>query len=215
MDEREIAEHKSVEFYSASVAAWYASALEHDKSIFALAAGGIGLLVTLLTTVGFSDWVTFTLFALALTSLLVTLVCVLVIFKRNQSYIEATVTAGAIYTDPWLARFDRAALISFGLGVFFAAGVGVSAAWNSFQTKQTLKGHEMADGKQSVPTFDSVLGAARLQPEFTKSFHGVGNLAPSVPAPAAPAPAASAPVASAPATSTATPAPSGTSGSAP
>jgi hypothetical protein len=225
MDEREIAAQKSVEFYSASVAAWYASALEHDKSVFTLAAGGIGLLVTLLTTVGFDGWVTFIFFALAIGSLLVTLACILVIFKKNQSYVQAVLAGGQVYTDPKLARLDRAALVSFGLGVVFAVGVGISAAWISFQ-KQTQKGHEMANEKQSVPTFDSVLGAARLQPDFTKSFHGAGNLAPSVtaPAPSAPtasapaasAPAASAPIASAPAASAATaPAPAGTSGSAP
>jgi len=45
-------EQKDVAFYSAAVTAWFATALELDKSILTLAAGGVGLHVTLLTTVG-------------------------------------------------------------------------------------------------------------------------------------------------------------------
>ena len=44
IDNDEVLKQKSIEFYAASVNAWYASALEHDKSIFGLAAGGIALL---------------------------------------------------------------------------------------------------------------------------------------------------------------------------
>ena len=52
MAQNEIDEQKKIEFYAASVAAWYESSLEHDKSLLTLSAGGIGLLITLLTTVG-------------------------------------------------------------------------------------------------------------------------------------------------------------------
>lgn len=42
----EIEDQKRVEFYSAGLAAWYATRLEHDKSLLTLSAGGIGLLMT-------------------------------------------------------------------------------------------------------------------------------------------------------------------------
>lgn len=54
MTPQEIEDLKTVEYYSAAVTAWFNTALEHDKSILTLAAGGIGLLITLLTTVGLS-----------------------------------------------------------------------------------------------------------------------------------------------------------------
>lgn len=57
MTSDEIEQQKSVEFYAAGINAWYNTSLEHDKSIFSLSAGGIGLLITLLTTVGlYASW---------------------------------------------------------------------------------------------------------------------------------------------------------------
>ena len=43
---------KAVAFYSAAVQAWVTTRMEKDRALLNLAAGGIGLLVTLLTTVG-------------------------------------------------------------------------------------------------------------------------------------------------------------------
>lgn len=52
MNEERNTQEKDIQFYAASVTAWFNTRLEHDKSLLALSAGGIGLLVTLLTTVG-------------------------------------------------------------------------------------------------------------------------------------------------------------------
>lgn len=54
MSPEEIDDQKRVEYYAASVNAWFNTSLEHDKSLFTLSAGGIGLLITLLTTVELS-----------------------------------------------------------------------------------------------------------------------------------------------------------------
>jgi hypothetical protein len=43
---------KDLAFYAASVEAWYSTGFERDKSLLTLAGGGIGLLITLLSTVG-------------------------------------------------------------------------------------------------------------------------------------------------------------------
>ncbi len=195
MNDADIKAQKAVEFYAASVNAWYASALEHDKSIFALAGGGIAILVTLLTTVGFSTWVTLALFAVAIASFLITLVALLTIFRKNQAYIEATLAKGQPHNDPNLRRLDLVALVTFGIGVLFASAVGISAAFDSSTTKRTEKEKTMAtQGKnqqtQPIPLRESVNGAGRLQPDLTKSFHGAGNLQTTASAPVA-APAAS------------------------
>lgn len=62
----EIEDQKRVEFYSAGLAAWYATRLEHDKSLLTLSAGGIGLLMTLMTTVGVSSAESLVLYVCAL-----------------------------------------------------------------------------------------------------------------------------------------------------
>ncbi len=182
MNDEELRQLKSVEFYAASVTAWYTSALEHDKSVFALSAGGIALLITLLTTVGIEEVVTLLLFFVATVAFLITLGCLLWVFRLNQDYIARTLTTGTLVDDPKLKRLDQTARWSFLLGVLFASAVGFSAAWTTFNKKLSDKEKAMANDKpaqtQSVPAFDSVNGAAKLSPDFTKSFHGAGGLQP-------------------------------------
>ena len=55
MSPEHLKQQKEVEFYATSVTAWYNTALERDRGLFTLSAGGIGLLLTLLTTVGLKD----------------------------------------------------------------------------------------------------------------------------------------------------------------
>jgi hypothetical protein len=43
-DDNDDIKKKEIAFYTAGVTAWYNTSLEHDKSLFTLSAGGIGLL---------------------------------------------------------------------------------------------------------------------------------------------------------------------------
>jgi hypothetical protein len=187
---------KSVEFYAASVAAWYASAIEHDKSIFALAGGGIALLITLLTTVGFEDITTLVLFALAVGSLLITLITLLIVFNSNQEYIRRMLTSEVVIDDPSLRLLDKVARATFAVGVLFACFVGFSAAITSFNNKRAEKERVMATEKKSPQTqvthaFDSVNGASSLQPQM-KSLNSASKSQPTASAPASsPTPATS------------------------
>ena len=128
MTNDEVSQQKDIEFYAASVNAWYTSALEHDKSVFALAGGGIALLITLLTTVGFEGSLTLTLFLIAITCFLVTLGCLLCVFHGNQNYIEKALKSGSLVSDRKLQTLDLTAQFAFGIGVLFASAVGFSAA---------------------------------------------------------------------------------------
>lgn len=83
MTAEEIAHQKEVEYYASSVNAWFNTSLEHDKSILTLAAGGIGLLITLLTTIGLSSAEALVLYVGAITSFLVALISVLVVFATT------------------------------------------------------------------------------------------------------------------------------------
>ena len=88
MTQEEIDDQKKIEFYAASVSAWYVSSLEHDKSLLTLSAGGIGLLITLLTTVGLGTAEALVLYVGAISSFVVALISVLRVFRGNQKYIE-------------------------------------------------------------------------------------------------------------------------------
>jgi hypothetical protein len=193
---------KDVEFYAAGVNAWYSTSLEYDKSIFSLSAGGIGLLITLLTTVGLTAaWLKF-LYVAAILCFMTSLVAVLVIFRRNRNHIEQVLGAGGgtVKEDPLLKRLDLAAIISFGTGAALASTIGITIAFTPSKPKEeSMSSDSQKPTSQPTPSLESFDGIKNLQPTggFTKSFNGIGNLQPQptasapVPQPAAPAPAAS------------------------
>lgn len=173
--ENDVLQQKDVEFFAASVNAWYNTALEHDKSIFALSAGSIGLLVTLLTTVGVSSMMMLSFYMAAIGCFLICLAIIFFIFGRNRTHIEQIVSKQISGSDPLLVTLDIAAMCVFWTGVFFAAAIGITTAFSSYN-----KGKDMANEQQKqlssclTLAHDSFNGIATLQ----KSFSGVSNLQP-------------------------------------
>ena len=166
MTEDEEKKQKGIEYYSASVGAWYATALEHDKSLLVLSAGGIGLLITLLTTIGVSSVESFILYIFAIISFITCCFSVLTIFRFNKKYIENLLSGKTSARDPLLSTLDTVSLLSFGIGVLFAAIIGIAVAFHSLIHKEI----KMSSNKDSVQT---------PQPrELKKSFNGANNLQP-------------------------------------
>lgn len=179
MTPEEIAHQKEVEYYASSVNAWFNTSLEHDKSILTLAAGGIGLLITLLTTIGLSSAEALVLYIGAITSFLVALISVLVVFRHNRTYIEQVLTGKVVGNDPVLAKADSIALWAFGVGVVFTAVIGIATAIHSYTSKEKTMSNEPTKSTQSVPLRESFNGAPNLQPAIEqRSFNGASNLQP-------------------------------------
>ena len=158
MTEQDKETSRDTEFYSASVNAWYVSALEHDKSLLTLSAGGIGLLITLMTTIGIHSIESLILYTLSLISFATCLFSVLYIFRKNKKYLERMLKKESPFD---LSFLDTIAMSSFVLGVLFAGVIGVSAATHSF-----IHEEKMASDKSSPH-------------EIIKSFDGAENLRPS------------------------------------
>ena len=180
MAAEDINEKKEVAFYTAGITAWYNTSLEHDKSLFTLSAGGIGLLMTLIRTVGVLSAETLILYIAAMISFLICLVSVLVIFKKNRSHIEQ-VFQGKQEADHSLTILDNVAILSFGIAVLFSAVIGISSAISSYTTKVKQMANE--NNKQACDRMfvgDSVNGISNLAPSnlLKKSFNGIGTLQP-------------------------------------
>lgn len=189
MTPEEIAAEKDVEFYASNLDAWFNTSLEFDKSILALSAGGIGLLVTLLTTIGLSSALILVLYVIAILAFLIALASVLFVFRRNRTYIENVVTGKSAESDRYLVVADKAASVAFGAAVTLTAFIGVATAITSYTSKEQSMGKDqkITVGNVTVDTMnirESFNGAAKLQPtvDFTKSFNGAANLKPSAPA---------------------------------
>src|SRR5438309_2190061 len=86
---RDLQHAKDVEFFSGSVIAWYSTRLEHDKSLLTLSAGGVGLLITLLTTVGVASAEGLVLYIAAVFAFLLCIGFVMLIFRENSAHVEA------------------------------------------------------------------------------------------------------------------------------
>ena len=199
-------EQKKIEFYAASVSAWYTTALEYDKSIFALAGGGIAILVTLLTTKAVSSYFVFGLFVTAIFSYLVCLGALLTIFRRNKDYILAMLEKPVPARDPVLQVLDLVAILAFATGTVLASGIGIVTALDSLA--------DITAKRNAAMTTEQICPKTQLQAQGTsssdtnrmevrKSFNGAAGLQPDGAEPAAP-PTTEPPSASAPA-----PAPSG------
>ena len=197
---------KHVEYYSATVTAWYNTQLEHDKNLLTLSAGGIGLLISLLSTVGVPSAEGLVLYVVALCCFVTCLGSVLAIFKQNGKYVEIVLSGEAPPNNPVLPRLDSLAIYSFAAGVIFSVVIGVSAAITSYSKLEKEKimatENKSSSGKTiAQESFDraanlrpapetgvsisSFNGAGNLSPqqEMVKSFTGAENLKPSVPTP--------------------------------
>lgn len=130
-----INEAKEVEYYAAAVSAWLTTRFELDKSLLTLSTAGIGLIITLISTVGVRSIESLILSLLTMVCFLITLICVLSIFGRNAKYIQATISGSGPTSDPFLASLDRIAVVSFMGGVILAAIIGISTAANAYIDK--------------------------------------------------------------------------------
>ena len=123
---------KEVEYYAALYNAWVNSRMERDKSLLILSGGAIGLLVTLLTTIGVSSVHALMLYALAILSFVVCSASLVIIFGRNSEHLEQ-IAKGEDKRDEWLGPLDRVALGSFFFGIVLSLAIGLSTGIDSLQ----------------------------------------------------------------------------------
>lgn len=186
----EVAKLEAVEMYAATVTAWYATAMEFDRTVVTLSAAAIGLLVALATTgvTTLDRWEAHA-FSAALLSFCIALGCMLAVFRLNKEYLVEMVVkrSKARQSHPFLAALDWTALIFFGLGAALAIVVAVATVQKKLASpKEVATMSNKSDSTSRVPVFDSVNKALAMHPEFGKSFNGAAQLQPSV-TPVAPA----------------------------
>jgi hypothetical protein len=170
--QKELNRLKEVEFYAASVNGFINTALEHDKSIFTLSAGGIGLLATMMP--GISSWSMLVMYGCAIGAFLVSLLIVLSIFSLNRKHI-LKVLGGNPDPDRWLTVLDVSAKVAFGAGAALTVYIGISGAQASYQDK--MEKQMAADSKNTGSTnmaHDSINGLGSV----TKSFNNLGAAQP-------------------------------------
>lgn len=135
-------EAKNVANYSILVKAWIDTRMARDKALVTLSAGGIGVLITLLTTVGVSHPWYIVLYAFSFLGFLVTIGLALHIYQLNSKMIENDMR-GRSDEELNLPRWDKLLLASFGMGAVFAFATAVFSALNPpSQERNAMGNHE-------------------------------------------------------------------------
>lgn len=171
-------QQKELQFYSAVVNAWFSTRAELDRSLLTLSAGGIGLLITLLSTVGISCVVEVILYVVALLSFLVCLGSVLFIFARNANHLQEIIHSAST-TDEVLGMLDKAAAVSFLIAVVLSCAIGVATAVQSFHSREVDMSKDQNSHGLAQDSFNGATSMRPTQTDLTKSFNGAAALQPS------------------------------------
>ena len=181
-------EGKSVAYYSALVQAWIQTRMERDKTLVTLSGIAIGLMITILTTVGTNSFIELAFYFFSFIGFIVTILVSIRIYKLNSTHIEMVIK-GESESVPELRVHDRIAEAGFILGASLLIIIGIMAAANQISGEG---GDSMSKGNQTtrtqpIPLNESLEGISRLQPsEIEKSLDGIANLAPQDPQPQQP-----------------------------
>jgi hypothetical protein len=152
----------AVEFYSMKINAWVNTSMELDKSLLTLSTAGIGLLLTLMTTVGARSVEGGLLSCLAMLSFVVCLIAVLFVFNGNKKRIEEIIqNQEQAPKQTYLSILDRIAFVSFALGVVFSLVLGISAVINNFSNKD-IRMSDIKDKQVEQPKLVDLTGSLSL-----------------------------------------------------
>jgi len=173
---------KDTLFYQAALEAWFQTKFEHDKSLLTLSAGGVGLLITLITSKGASSLISLWLYIASTLCFLMSIAALLKIFKRNATYLETVISSESSSDDHLLGKLDSIATYTFGMGVVLTSLVGFYVAIDSYDNSKGTKTMPSNERVKSSSTFanDSVNGLNKLQQnnDLSRSLNGAASLKP-------------------------------------
>jgi hypothetical protein len=176
--ENTLKDSKAVEFYSQGVAAWFGTALEHDKSLLTLSVAGIGVLISMMQTAA-NSVLALLLYAGAIFAFMICLVSILMIFKMNKKHIIDVFNRQTSY-DPFLDMWDSAASCSFFIAMLLSAALGISSAIITFNDKGNRMPNDKATStSKPIMANDSFNGIAKLN-SVNESFNQMAELSKSV-----------------------------------
>jgi len=166
MKDDEIENAKEVEYYSAMVNAWLNTAMELDKSILTLSAGGIGLLIAFQKDFDISNIYLLLLYIFCTILFLISLILTLFIFQKNKGNIEEVIKNRK--EQPSLYYIDIVLHYIFGLALILTATLSIILTIETFNKKEVKMNNEKVQQ-------DSISGIENLRP-CNESFSGISVL---------------------------------------
>ncbi len=159
-------EGKNISHYSVLLSAWIDTRMERDKTLVALSAAAIGLLITILTTVGVNNELNLVLIVISFFGFGLCIWSSLLIYQLNSKHIENELRNESDKNIN-LEAFDKRSLLSFVVGVTFLMFFGVSSAFTFLTEKENLMSgsKEKASYKPGKIQKHSLDGIGQLKPQ--------------------------------------------------
>ena len=157
-------EGKNIAHYSVLLSAWINAKMESDKSLMTLSSAGIGLLITILSTVGIKNHLDIYLFGGAFVGFLIAIFSLLKIYGLNSTYIENNIR-GKSSDHLGLKQHDKITRWGFSVGFIFSILIGISSAVGSISQ---LEERKMAENNNTSTSKKSLDGLSELAPENTE-----------------------------------------------
>lgn len=124
-------EKKALVYYEHLLDSLIITRMEYDKSLLLISIGGVGLLITLLTTLKFPSIYYILFFIISILALLITGIMIAYTFYISTTYIKfilANQNKKAEKENKKLKLLRWIIVFSFTSGIAFAVGVGILAA---------------------------------------------------------------------------------------
>lgn len=170
---KEIIRQKKVAYYQELVSAWINTKMERDKSILAISTLGIGVSVTLLSTIGINNIFELVAFGISIVLFICIIFTVITILDKNSKHIE-DVIINNITEDKRLKRFDKLTKYLLIIAILFTLSGGASSAYNKYKKVQEDSMSE--DSKKPFPNAtnkkvikESIEGVGKLKPQGSSS----------------------------------------------
>ncbi|MBI1804561.1 MAG: hypothetical protein HY033_09795 [Ignavibacteriae bacterium] len=167
---------KRIAFYSAIVNAYIESSFEKDRSLLNLCSGGIGLLITLLSTIGPASWLELILYLVALLFFGSAILLIIYVLSENRNYL-VRLNKGEELNETKLKVLDKLISMLFIGAVVVSLTIGVMVGIDKLNRKDEIA---MSKEQKTPHEFiESVQGLKNLEPDFVRSLQGLSQLKPS------------------------------------
>lgn len=140
---------KNVAFYSASIQGWIATRQECDKTIVAISAGGIGLLVSLMLRDNALTGCMVILCLLGIVFFLISILSGVAIFKLNARYLASVIKDSA--DKPNLKVLDFVMLVAFCCALLLSTVLGISVGVEKITSREDQMVYERNPRERNVP----------------------------------------------------------------
>lgn len=163
-------DQKYIAYYSSVINAWLGTNLELDKNLLTLSAGGVGILLSIITAFGVKSPLMLTLFIGGLFCFTTCIICILIIFNKNADYLTSIIEhdhkkeTALLEILKILDKFSR---YSFSIGLIIACAIGIITAYTSLNAQENTVSHD--EKKTTASSASKITISTTIDSEYEDS----------------------------------------------